>query len=116
MHVHYDIPGWPGIVLQAALLAIILGYIMIAWQFWSARDIVVCDASEHLEDQEGAHKAVTQLFIIFILCALCGYAPRLIPFPAELMVGLHVLLAGVTWIYARSRQSVLIARALARAG
>lgn len=104
MHVHYDISGILGIAMEVMLAGIILAYVMIALQFWLRRN-----------GERRARRALSQLFAIFILCSLCGYLPRLVPFPTWLLVALHALLFIVAWLYAAARQADVISDALRKA-
>lgn len=112
MHVHYDIDGPLGDVVVALLVGIIVGYLIIAWQFWRH------SRNDHMGAAPpvgSARSAFVRLMTIFILCSLCGYIPRLIPVPIPVMVFLHIALFAVTWRYILGRQVVLIAGALSRA-
>lgn len=112
MHVHYDITGPWGLIMEACLVGIILGYFLIGWQFWTARAEAMREA---VLRQSGAKAAVTKLMVTFIFCALSGYLPRLVPFPDALLIAVHIVLVTATWSYALTRQAVIIATALNRA-
>jgi hypothetical protein len=48
--------------------------------------------------------ALSQLVVIFVFCAFCGYLPRLIEVPAPLLISAHVVLATAAWAYFFSGQ------------
>jgi heme A synthase len=104
MHTQYDIDGLPGLFMQFFLFSIIIGYIVIAFQFWRKRN-----------GDPVARRALGRLFFIFILCSFAGYLPRLVDFPNWLMVVIHALLFFFTWSYVLARQAEVIADSLERA-
>jgi hypothetical protein len=115
MHSHYDLDGPLGVATNIALVGIILGYMLIAVQFYGRFLEVRRHASAYQNVSSAPASAFLQLMGIFILCSLTGYLPRLFSFPAPLFVGMHVVLALWTWGYILSRSAERIATALARA-
>lgn len=76
-------------VLDGLLLTIIIAYLGIAFQFWTRR-----------RGTNGrATRALGQLVVIFVFCAICGYLPRLIGIPALLLLAAHAVLAFAAWAY-----------------
>jgi glycerol-3-phosphate acyltransferase PlsY len=64
MHAAHD----QSVLIDALLLIIIIAYLGIAYQFWVRR-----------KGTSGrATRALGQLVVIFVFCAVCGYVPRLI--------------------------------------
>jgi hypothetical protein len=82
------------LVVDGLLLIIIIAYLGIAFQFWARRRGVGGRATT----------ALSQLVIIFVFCAFCGYLPRLIEIPMPLLIGAHVVLATAAWAYFFSGQ------------
>jgi hypothetical protein len=81
-------------ILDGLLITIIIAYLAIAYQFWSRR-----------RGAEGrATRALGQLVVIFVFCAVCGYVPRLVAIPAELLLVAHAVLAAAAWAYMLSGQ------------
>jgi hypothetical protein len=113
---HYSATGWPAVVLHAAIALIIVGYLIIAFQFWLAKKSHGSGAPmagvSAVFLRERAGRAFMQLLVIFILCGLSGYVPRLISVPINLFILTHVLLAAAAWRYILSRQAVIIAVAM----
>ncbi len=82
------------LVVDGLLLIIILAYLGIAFQFWARR-----------RGARGrATTALSQLVVIFVFCAFCGYLPRLIAVPEPLLIVAHVVLASAAWAYFFSGQ------------
>jgi hypothetical protein len=74
---------------DALLITIIIAYLGIAFQFWTRR-----------KGAEGrATRALGQLVVIFVFCAVCGYLPRLFEIPASLLLVAHAVLAASAWGY-----------------
>ncbi|MFN3388879.1 MAG: hypothetical protein ACK40O_08085 [Allosphingosinicella sp.] len=85
MHAVHDY----GPVLDGLLLTIIIAYLGIALQFWTRR-----------RGTNGrATRALGQLVVIFVFCAICGYLPRLIEIPALPLLAAHAVLAVAAWAY-----------------
>lgn len=103
-HASYTIPGWPGFAMQVFLVGIILGYHIIAWQFW--RNVKAATGRAAI--------AFFQLVAIFLFCSYAGYGPRLVQVPDWLFVVFHGLLFFATWWYVLSRQAAVIAEAMSR--
>ena len=82
------------LVVDGLLLIIILAYLGIAFQFWTRRRSA----------RGRATTALSQLVIIFVFCAFCGYLPRLMPIPEGLLIGAHAVLAAAAWAYFFSGQ------------
>jgi hypothetical protein len=81
-------------ILNGLLITIIIAYLAIAYQFWTRR-----------RGAEGrATRALGQLVVIFVFCAVCGYIPRLISIPAEVLLVAHAVLAAAAWAYMLSGQ------------
>jgi hypothetical protein len=81
-------------ILDGLLITIIIAYLGIAYQFWSRR-----------RGAEGrATRALGQLVVIFVFCAVCGYVPRLVEIPAEALLVAHAVLAAAAWAYMLSGQ------------
>ena len=81
-------------VLDGLLLTIIIAYLGIAFQFWSRR-----------RGANGrATRALGQLVVIFVFCAICGYLPRLVEIPALALLAAHAVLAVAAWAYWLSGQ------------
>lgn len=76
-------------LIDALLLIIILAYFGIAFQFWTRRRGTAGRATT----------ALTQLVVIFVFCALCGYLPRLVPLPDPVLIASHAVLAAAAWAY-----------------
>ena len=85
------------------IVLIVTGYIVIACQFFMA--------ARHTQQSEG-RKALFLLVGIFVLCALCGYLPRLWLIPSVFEVSLHVALIIATWWFVFTNQAALIIKAL----
>lgn len=85
------------------LAAIVVGYLVIAVQFYLA--------SRGEEDNAG-RRALWLLLGIFILCSLAGYMPRLIGLPFAAEVAIHLALVLVTWWFIFTNQAALIMKAL----
>ena len=112
---NYSVDGWPAVALQFSLVIIVLGYLVIAFQFWLARKHKPAGSTSPLNREELQHRArraFLQLMLIFIFCAISGYFPRLIHFEDWLFVGVHLVLASATWWYILSRQAEIIAEAM----
>lgn len=78
-----------GPVLDGLLLTIIIAYFGIALQFWTRR-----------RGTNGrATRALGQLVVIFVFCAICGYLPRLIDIPTLPLIAAHAVLAVAAWAY-----------------
>jgi hypothetical protein len=76
-------------LIDALLLIIIIAYLGIAYQFWVRR-----------KGTSGrATRALGQLVVIFVFCAVCGYVPRLIELPPTAILVAHVILATAAWAY-----------------
>lgn len=76
-------------VVDGLLLTIIIAYLGIAVQFWTRR-----------RGTNGrATRALGQLVVIFVFCAICGYLPRLIDLPALPLLAAHAVLAVAAWAY-----------------
>ena len=88
------------------IAAIVIGYVMVAIQFGLALP--------SKENQTTGHgKRATALFVaIFVLCAVCGYLPRLIPVSYWIEVVTHALLVCATWFFVLTNQARVIARSL----
>lgn len=112
MHVHYEIAGLGGQLMQVFLPGIILAYLCIAGQFWAARRRLKAG----LVNATGGDpiKAFGYLVAIFVLCSLSGYLPRMVVFPDGLMVLIHGALFACSWAFVLTRQTVVIAATLAR--
>jgi hypothetical protein len=81
-------------ILNGLLITIIIAYLAIAYQFWTRR-----------RGAEGrATRALGQLVVIFVFCAVCGYIPRLVAIPAEVLLVAHAVLAAAAWAYMLSGQ------------
>ncbi len=112
MHSEYHIEGVWGVMMNAFLIGIIIGYLVIAWQFNRARaGYEEADNRDHTKDR--AARACGQLIAIFVACALTGYLPRLINFPNAFFVASHGVLFLATWRYVFARNAAVIATALA---
>jgi hypothetical protein len=81
-------------LLDGLLVTIIVAYLGIAYQFWTRRR----------EAQGRATRALVQLVVIFVFCAVCGYVPRLLEIPAPLLLAAHAVLAVAAWAYMLSGQ------------
>ncbi len=82
------------LVVDGLLLIIILAYLGIAFQFWARR-----------RGARGrATTALSQLVVIFVFCAFCGYLPRLVPIPELVLILAHAVLAAAAWAYFFSGQ------------
>lgn len=113
MHSHYVIDGpISGPWMSFMLAGIIIGYLVIAYQFAVTRRKL--NRGEFIKVDGHPAVAFRQLMYIFIFCSLSGYMPRLIDFPEWLMIVIHSLLFIFTWSYILSRQAVVIAGALIR--
>jgi hypothetical protein len=86
MHAAHD----QSFLIDALLAIIIIAYFGIAYQFWTRRKGV---------GGGRATTALTQLVIIFVFCALCGYLPRLIALPEMVLIASHAVLAVAAWAY-----------------
>jgi hypothetical protein len=76
-------------IVDGLLLTIVVAYLGIAYQFWSRR-----------KGAEGrATRALGQLVVIFVFCAICGYVPRLVELPAPALLIAHAVLATAAWAY-----------------
>lgn len=116
-HASYTIPGFFGFAIQVFLVGIIFGYLLIAWQFWNASKPIAARPMARVDAElleERARTAFKQLMLIFILCSMSGYIPRLVKVPDWAFVFLHGSLFFATWWYVLSRQAVVIAEAMAR--
>lgn len=82
------------LVVDGLLLIIILAYLGIAFQFWTRRRSA----------RGRATTALTQLVVIFVFCAFCGYLPRLVQIPEALLIAAHAVLATAAWAYFFSGQ------------
>lgn len=80
--------------LDGLLVTIIIAYLGIAYQFWTRR-----------KGSDGrATRALGQLVVIFVFCAVCGYVPRLVDIPAAVLLAAHAVLAAAAWAYLMSGQ------------
>ena len=77
------------LVVDAVLIVIILAFFGIAYQFWTRR--------RYTSARPAA--ALTQLVVIFIVGALCGFLPRLVPTDPGLLLIAHIVLAAAAWAY-----------------
>lgn len=96
------------------IVGIVLGYVTIAGQFvWQK---IALRKNEFVPATEAAMKAGSRgvdLFVaIFLLCAISGYATRILPVPLPVTVVAHVLLFCVTWAFILTNQIRHITRAL----
>jgi hypothetical protein len=82
------------LLIDSLLLIIIVAYLGIAFQFWARRRSAGGSATT----------ALSQLVVIFVFCAFCGYLPRLVPIPEPLLIGAHAVLAIAAWAYLFARQ------------
>lgn len=82
------------LLVDSLLLIIVVAYLGIAFQFWTRRRSA----------RGSATAALSQLVVIFVFCAFCGYLPRLVPIPQPLLLGAHVVLAIAAWAYLFARQ------------
>jgi hypothetical protein len=81
-------------ILDGLLITIIFAYLGIAYQFWTRR-----------KGSDGrATRALGQLVVIFVFCAVCGYVPRLVEIPAAVLLVAHAVLAAAAWAYLLSGQ------------
>lgn len=81
-------------ILDGLLITIIFAYLGIAYQFWTRR-----------RGSDGrATRALGQLVVIFVFCAVCGYVPRLVDIPATVLLAAHAVLAAAAWAYLLSGQ------------
>ena len=78
-------------------------YLIFAYQLWAD--------TRHNEDTK-AKRALLGLMVVFIFCALIGYAARLISIPDWLADASHLVLIVAMVGVVVTRQSVHIARAL----
>jgi len=81
-------------VLDGLLITIIIAYFAIAYQFWTRRKGA----------QGRATRALGQLVVIFVFCAVCGYVPRLVAIPEAVLIVAHAVLAAAAWAYMVSGQ------------
>jgi hypothetical protein len=89
---HGEYGGNP--ILDGLLITIIVAYLGIAYQFWTRR-----------KGANGrATRALGQLVIIFVFCAICGYIPRLVEIPLVVLLLAHAVLAAAAWAYLMSGQ------------
>lgn len=74
MHAIVHAPLWAQGLFQISVGFIVFLYLVIAWQFWDARN------NERVGTGDGkrARGALGELIAIFVLCAFSGYAPKLI--------------------------------------
>jgi hypothetical protein len=80
--------------LDGLLVTIVIAYLGIAYQFWTRR-----------KGSDGrATRALGQLVVIFVFCAVCGYVPRLVDIPAAALLVAHAVLAAAAWAYMLSGQ------------
>jgi hypothetical protein len=119
IHAHYDLVGLPAFLMQIFLVGIVLGYLLIAWQFWQAatwskRPSIKAVAADDGLITSRARTAFFQLLLIFVFCSCSGYLPRLISFPLQLFFWMHAALFAATWWFVLSRQAVVIAEAMSR--
>jgi hypothetical protein len=77
------------VLIDSLLIIIIVAYLGIAFQFWTRRQGTAGRAT----------RALGQLVVIFVFCAMCGYLPRLVALPEALLVSAHLVLAGAAWAY-----------------
>lgn len=87
------------------LVGIIIGYLVIAWQFrglWTKTE----------SKQSKAKLSLGLLIAVFVLCAISGYAPRIIEFPLVVHLATHCVLLTATWWFILTRQASKIAKAL----
>lgn len=90
MHAGHDLNP----ILHGLLITIIVAYLGIAYQFWTRR-----------RGADGrATRALGQLVVIFVFCAVCGYIPRLVEIPATVLLFAHAVLAAAAWAYMLSGQ------------
>lgn len=101
-HTGYELEGIWAVLVNLSVPLIIIGYLIIAWQFWGAS-----------RANTVAARAMRQLLAIFIFCSIAGYAPRVVDFPEWAFVVVHVFLALITWRYVMARQAETIAEAMA---
>jgi hypothetical protein len=81
-------------ILDGLLITIIFAYLGIAYQVWTRR-----------KGSDGrATRALGQLVVIFVFCAVCGYVPRLVEIPAAVLLVAHAVLAAAAWAYLLSGQ------------
>jgi len=87
------------------LIAIIVSYLVIAWQFrglWKKTD------SKNARAKTG----LALLIAVFVLCSMSGYLPRVIHMPILIQDAFHVVLALASWWFILTRQAARIAEAL----
>lgn len=82
---------------------IVIGYLVIAGQFFIA--------SRSTASNQGK-RALFILLSIFILCAICGYLPRLLSVSAHVELVTHVSLVVMTWWFIFTNQAAHIMKAL----
>ncbi len=82
------------LVVDGLLLIIIVAYLGIAFQFWARRR----------SSGGRATTALSQLVVIFVFCAFCGYLPRLVPIHDFMLILAHAVLATAAWAYFFSGQ------------
>ena len=87
------------------LVAIIIAYFVIAWQF---RGLWKKTESKKAKAKFG----LALLIAVFVLCSLSGYLPRVVSIPILLQDASHVILAVASWWFILTRQAARIAEAL----
>lgn len=93
----------PEPVMQLFLVAIVSGYIIIAYQWFR---LMVRTRMNY------AKWALSFLIWIFLLCAMSGYAPGFLPIPYWMQIVSHGLLVIFTWAFIFTKQIHYIHRVL----
>lgn len=98
VHTHHQVP-------EFLLVIIIIGYLVIAGQFFRGLSIVRPEARR-------ARLGIFALVSIFILCSGSGYVPSLVRVPDWLHTTTHFVLAVATWAFIGTREASRISAAL----
>lgn len=95
-------------VPEVLLWPIVIGYLAVAGQFFVAL------FDKRLEPLHGGagRRGMGNFIGIFLLCAISGYLPGLVPVPYDLQLVSHLLLAVLTWTFVITNQARTIARSL----
>lgn len=83
---------------------IIIGYLIIAWQFrglW-------------MGERSWARIGLGFLIAVFVLCACSGYLPGVISVPVWVQKLTHIVLLGATWAFIISGTAITIEKKLDR--
>lgn len=102
-------PAWAMVLLDICCGLIVIIYCWIGWQGWQARSLPPAAGPG---DGDRARCAAAQFFGIFVMCAVSGYLPRLIPIDWRIVVAAHVVLTTVAVLFAHSGRAALIVRRL----